>query len=31
VLRREFRSLYSDDELTVARERLENKGYNLAD
>jgi hypothetical protein len=31
VLRREFRQLYSDEELRVARERLSNKGYNLGD
>jgi hypothetical protein len=31
VLRRDFRQLYSEEELRVARERLANKGYNLPD
>jgi hypothetical protein len=31
VLRGDFRQLFSDDELRVARERLTNKGYNPAD
>jgi hypothetical protein len=31
VLRPEFRVLYSEEELTVARERLSNKGFNVDD
>ncbi|HEY5273255.1 MAG TPA: hypothetical protein VIJ34_08485 [Acidimicrobiales bacterium] len=31
VLRPEFRELYSEDELKVARERLSNKGFNPDD
>jgi len=31
VLQPEFQSLYSDEELAVARERLANKGYEIDD